>query len=257
MRIGAINRFSTTDYPGFPSAVIYLQGCNMRCVYCRSPELVDPRCFGPAIPEEDALSFLKGARERLKGVVVTGGEPTVHADLPAFLNRIKALGYQVKLETNGTHPEMLRMLIGEGLVDYVAMDVKAPLANYAQITGKRISPELIRTSIWLVKNSGIGHEFCTTVVPGLHTVRELRAIGDAVHGAERFVVQDFISDNPMRGDLRGRPTFAQKPLRDLGNYMRRRVTHYEIRNSEEATQMPVGKRRPPPIPEYAMLNGTV
>jgi pyruvate formate lyase activating enzyme len=123
------------------------------------------------------------------------------------------------------------------------MDVKAPLPNYRSIVGSRVDVEHIRNSIWLIKQSGIAHEFKTTVVPGLHTTRELKAISEMIHGADRYVVQDFISQNPLRNELRGRPAFPHKPLEDIRKYVERRVKVYEIQHSEHARQMPVARRR--------------
>jgi pyruvate formate lyase activating enzyme len=175
--------------------------------------------------------------------VFSGGEPTLQADLRHSLERVKALGLATKLDTNGTQPELLRELLTHGLVDYVAMDVKAPLENYASLVGRRIDVELIRTSIWVVKQSGIAHEFRTTVVPGLHTTRELKAISELIHGADRYVVQDFVSTSPLRDELRGRPAFPGKPLEDIRAYVERRVKAYEIRHVDGARPMPVARRR--------------
>ena len=242
MRIGDLQKLSTSDFPGKQAAVIHTQGCNLRCPFCHNPELVEPARFGPAIPEEKVIEFLRSRVGKLDAVVITGGEPTVHDDLPDFLAKVRRLGYAIKLETNGTRPEMVRRLAAEGLVDYIAMDVKAPLPNYAQLAGKKIDTEAIKTCIWVIKNSGLAHEFRTTVIPGMHTTRELKEIAELVHGCDCYVVQDFISDTPLRPDLKGRPAFPGKPLNDIKAYMARRVKRYEHRASTEAKHMPVGRR---------------
>jgi pyruvate formate lyase activating enzyme len=190
-----------------------------------------------------AEKYLRKRTDRIEGVVFSGGEPTLQEDLKTCLAKVKAMGLATKLDTNGTKPEVLRDIFAEGLVDYVAMDVKAPLANYAGLVGRQIDIELIRTSVWIVKHSGIPHEFKTTVVPGLHTTRELKAIAELVHGADRYVVQDFVSSNPLRNELQGRPAFPDKPLEDIRKYVEKRVSAYEIRHTDEARPMPVARRR--------------
>jgi pyruvate formate lyase activating enzyme len=135
MRIGGLEKFTLADYDDHLSATVFTQGCNFRCPYCHNPELVDAHRFEPPIPEEDVLDFLARRRGQLDGVCISGGEPTLHADLPAFCRRVKALGYDVKLDTNGTNPDMLALLLRERLVDYVAMDYKAPLAKYGLMCG--------------------------------------------------------------------------------------------------------------------------
>lgn len=160
------------------------------------------------------------------------------------MRRARELGYTIKLDTNGSRPAMLRQLLVEGLVDYLAMDVKAPLENYSQLCGGRVDTEAIRTSICIIKHSGVAHEFRTTVVPGLHTVRELKAIADLVHGAERYAVQDFVSAQALKPELRGRLAFPAKPLEAIRAYVLRRVHNYEVRHDDRAKPTPTfGRRR--------------
>ncbi|MDP0500545.1 MAG: anaerobic ribonucleoside-triphosphate reductase activating protein [Verrucomicrobiota bacterium JB022] len=244
MQIGGLDKTSLIDYPGKIAAVVFTQGCNWRCPFCHNPELVMPRCFRKPIPEEEVMQFLEKRVNQLDGVVISGGEPTFHSDLPGFAAAIKDLGYLVKLDTNGTNPEMLRVMLSEGLVDYVAMDLKGPVANYQQLAGARVDPEVLRTSIWMIKNSGIDHEFRTTVVPGLHTLRELKAMGELVRGAQRYALQDFVSDHCLRESLRGRPAFPYKTLNKLRPFMERRVKIFEIRSNESAVPMPNGRGTP-------------
>jgi pyruvate formate lyase activating enzyme len=243
MVIGSIEKGEETDFPGKRSVVIYVRGCNLRCSYCGYTGLIGDCDDTEGHDWKYAEKYLQKRLDRLDGVVFSGGEPTLHDDLAQCLERVKQMGLATKLDTNGTQPEVLRDLLSRGIVDYVAMDVKAPLENYANMVGRRIDVEMIRTSIWVVKQSGIAHEFKTTVVPGLHTTRELKAISELVHGAQRYVVQDFISNNPLRVELQGRPAFPHKPLEDIRNYIEKRVANYEIRHVEGARQMPVARRR--------------
>ena len=134
MRIGGYVPCSLGDYPGRIAAVVFTQGCNWRCPWCHNPALVYPEQFTASLPEDDVFARLAARRARLDGVVVTGGEPTLQPDLPVFLGRVKALGFLVKLDTNGSRPRVVRELLAAGLVDFVAMDVKAPFARYDDVT---------------------------------------------------------------------------------------------------------------------------
>ncbi|TCD47471.1 anaerobic ribonucleoside-triphosphate reductase activating protein [Chlorobium sp. N1] len=178
--VGGFLPQSLVDWPGRVAAVVYTSGCNFRCPFCHNPELVLPKEFGapPLIPFEEALERIAQNRNLLGGVVVTGGEPTIHDSLPDALRALKKLGLKVKLDTNGSRPEMLGRLIGEGLVDEVAMDVKAPLEPeaYSRLTGIDCPPELlgrIRDSLLLLRRSGVSHRLRCTVVKGLHTKEDV------------------------------------------------------------------------------------
>lgn len=243
MIIGSIEKAGERDYPGKSAVFIYVCGCNLRCSYCGYAGLLGSCSTDDGHEWEYAENYLRNRLDRIDAVIFSGGEPTLQDDLKKRLRQVKEMGLATKLETNGTKPEVLRDLLMSNLVDFVSMDVKAPLENYQSVVGCRLDVELIRTSVWVVKQSGVPHEFRTTVVPGLHTVRELKAISELIHGADRYVVQDFISTNPLRGELRGRPAFPHKPLEDIRPYVERRVKAYEIRHAEEARQMPVARRR--------------
>ena len=164
MRIGGLQKISLIDYPGRISAIVFTQGCNFRCPYCHNPELVDPAQYGPILPEEEVFSFLERRRGKLEAVTVTGGEPTLQADLEIFLQQIKKMGYLVKVDTNGSNPAMLERLIRRRWVDYLALDVKGPLHKYGQIVKAKVETAKIRRSIELIASSEIEHEFRTTVV---------------------------------------------------------------------------------------------
>ena len=162
MKIGGLIKFTLIDFPGRPAAVIFTQGCNFRCRYCHNPELVYPHLFTEPAPLEEIVSFLQRRQGSLEGVVVSGGEPTLYDDLPEFMAQIKAFGYAVKLDTNGSRPEMIQELIDKKLVDYIAMDLKAPLEKYALITGTDTNPEILARSMDIIRKSGLAYEFRTT-----------------------------------------------------------------------------------------------
>ena len=162
MKIGGLIKFTLIDFPGRPAAVIFTQGCNFRCRYCHNPELVYPHLFTDPVAEEEIFSFLQRRQGSLEGVVISGGEPTLHDDLPIFISRIKDLGYVVKLDTNGSRPEMIQELIHKKLVDYIAMDLKAPLEKYREITEVDTNTDILRKSMDLIRQSGLEYEFRTT-----------------------------------------------------------------------------------------------
>ena len=162
MKIGGLVKFTLIDFPGRPAAIVFTQGCNFRCRYCHNPELVYPHLFTEPVAEEEIWSFLQRRQGTLEGVVVSGGEPTLHEDLPAFMARLKQMGYATKLDTNGARPAVLKELIDKKLVDFIAMDLKAPLEKYALITGIETNPAILKESMELICNSGLEYEFRTT-----------------------------------------------------------------------------------------------
>lgn len=175
MRIGGFEKQSLIDWQGKVAAVIFTKGCNFRCGYCHNPALVLPELFheAPDYDEDKILHFLEERKAWLDGVVITGGEPTLHHDLTSYIKKIKSLNLPVKLDTNGTNPEMLQSLIQEGLIDCVAMDIKTiPMKeSYQKITGIPMEHmmEKIHQSISIIRKSSIEYEFRTTIIPGQHS----------------------------------------------------------------------------------------
>ena len=191
MRIGGLQRLTLIDYPGKVAAIVFTQVCNFRCPYCHNPELVLPACFGPAILEDEVLSFLEKRRGQLTGVVVTGGEPTQQSDLMSFLGKIKELEYAIKLDTNGSHPYILKEALRRHLVDYIAMDIKGPLKEYRKVAGTEVLTENIRKSVEIIRASQIPYEFRTTMVKPLLSVQDLPGIMDLISGAPEYKIQMF------------------------------------------------------------------
>ena len=169
MQIGGFQKFSLIDFPGLTSAVVFTQGCNFRCPYCHNPELVLPERFGETFPALDILDFLAKRTGKLQGVAITGGEATLQRDLPDFLMAVKSLGFKTKLDTNGSKPQVLSDVLSARLVDFVAMDVKAPLKHYNQLAGCRVKIQAIEESIRIILNSGLSYQFRTTTSRLLHT----------------------------------------------------------------------------------------
>lgn len=191
MKIGGLIKFTLIDYPGHVAAVVFTQGCNFRCRYCHNPELVYPHLLQESMPKEDVLSFLRKRKGTLEGVVITGGEPTMHLGLMDFMAEIKALGYKIKLDTNGTKPEVLQEAIERQLVDFVAMDLKAPLEKYSLITGVEFDPKIIQRSMDMIVASGLPYEFRTTYDKEVLTEEDIQALSNSVQG-KNYRVQDCL-----------------------------------------------------------------
>ncbi|QHU91405.1 anaerobic ribonucleoside-triphosphate reductase activating protein [Candidatus Saccharibacteria bacterium oral taxon 955] len=221
MTIGGIQKFSTVDYPGYTVASIFTIGCNMRCGYCHNPELVLPEQYAGAIPEEEIFEFLEKRRGLLDGVAISGGEPTMQEDLPDFIRRCKKMGFLVKLDTNGTNPGVLRELLQENLVDFVAMDIKGPLEKYSQIAARPIDIDAIRESIDLIRT--IPHEFRTTIVRGQLVPEDFESIGQLVHGADRFALQYFVPGTTVSPQFNKRESFTKQEMDQARDIMSRHV----------------------------------
>jgi len=178
MLIAGLSKTTLLDYPGRVAATIFTGGCNFRCPFCHNGDLVLKPSSLEMISEEEVLSFLQKRKNVLKGVCITGGEPTLQADLRDFIIKIKEIGYQIKLDTNGYLPEVLKTLLDDELLDYVAMDIKSSKEKYGLATGlEDMDIGRIERSMELLKNSGISYEYRTTVVKGLHTSEDILEIG--------------------------------------------------------------------------------
>ena len=191
MKIGGLIKFTIIDFPGRPAAVVFTQGCNFRCRYCHNPELVYPHMFAEPVAIEEIYSFLKRRQGTLEGVVVSGGEPTLHEDLPSFMADLKAMGYATKLDTNGTRPDMLKSLLDAKLLDYIAMDIKAPLEKYSLITGVDFNPEVLKQSMDLIRQSGLEYEFRTTYDKEVLTDADISTITQRLDG-KNYRVQECL-----------------------------------------------------------------
>ena len=193
MIFGAIRKFSTIDYPGKLACVLGTKGCNMHCHWCHNYSLLSHEFSSECqiISENDVFDFLRDRSGFIEGVVISGGEPTLHKDLPAFCGRVKAMAFDVKLDTNGTHPEMVAQLVRERLVDYVAMDIKTDFKQYPSLTKKEFKPEKIRQSIDLLLQGSIPYEFRTTCVKPFVNTTNIEHIGELIRGAAQLFLQKF------------------------------------------------------------------
>ncbi len=188
MLIAGFQKTSFVDYPGQPCAVVFTPYCNLDCGYCHNAHILGHEA--PIIPEEPVLEYLEKRAGLLSAVVISGGEPTLQQNLEAFILRVKTFGYQVKLDTNGTKPNVLLSLLNKNLLDYVAMDIKAPSEKYNEITRANVDMDAIRRSIVVLLNSGIPHEFRMTYAPQL-TQEDAVEGARMVRGCERFYLQQY------------------------------------------------------------------
>jgi pyruvate formate lyase activating enzyme len=189
--IGGLQKVSLIDYPDHISAIVFLQGGNFRCGYCHNPELVNHKLYGPPLREDDVLAFLETRKGKLDAVSITGGEPTLQEGLPDFVRTIRSLGFRIKLDTNGSHAEMLNSMLAENLLDYVAMDIKAPIHRYDRVCRVNVDKDEIVRSIRIIMESSVAYEFRTTLVQGLINDDDFPAMWDLIHGARFLVLQNF------------------------------------------------------------------
>ena len=218
MKIGGLQKVTLVDYPGKVACTVFLSGCNFKCPFCYSRELVLPEYIEnqPGLSQKDFFSFLKEKKGLVDACVMCGGEPTINPDIKEFIKKIKDLGFLVKLDTNGYLPEKLRELIDEKLVDYIAMDIKAPLEDYSKATGINVDVSQIKKSIELIKNSGIDYEFRTTIVPTIHTKESIIKMAKEIGPAKRYFLQAFHGEketiNPELSKLK---PFPEEELKEI------------------------------------------
>ncbi len=191
MEIGGFQQTTLLDYPGHVAATVFTIGCNYRCPFCQNAKMVLGK--EERILEAEVLSYLSKRRNVLEGVCITGGEPTLQKDLATFCFQIKSMGYLVKLDTNGSNPEKVKELYEAGLIDYVAMDVKAGKMQYAKACGFEENCELltVHKSIDMLMECGVDYEFRTTLVKGLHTEEDIEDLGQMLSGAKRYFLQNY------------------------------------------------------------------
>lgn len=227
MRLGGLQRSSLIDYPGKVCAIVFTIGCNFRCPYCHNPELVDETA--EEISESDFFNFLKRRVGLLDAVTITGGEPTVHDDLIEFITQIKKLGFLVKLDSNGTRPDMLRHLIENQLVDYIAMDIKAPLRKYEATIARPVDIANIKESIALLQEENVLYEFRTTVVKALLPIEDFHEIGKLIQGASLYYLQKFVPTKLLNPAFHKKTVYSDEEFAELQQIMEQYVKVCQIR----------------------------
>ncbi len=199
MKIGGFQKLTLIDYPGRIAATVFLTGCNFRCPFCYSSELVLPEKIKnqPKISEKDFFNFLKERKELIEGIVLCGGEPTISKGLIPLIKKIKKMGFSVKLDTNGSDPKLLKTLIDKKLVDYIAMDIKGPKERYNNFSGTKADVKKIQKSIDILKEGKVDYEFRSTIVPTLHKKEDVIEMAKWIRGAKRYYLQNFRSEKTI------------------------------------------------------------
>ena len=250
MTIAGLQKTTLIDYPGKVACTVFLAGCNFRCPWCYSSELVLPEKIKkqPRISEKELFKFLKDKKGLLDGVVLCGGEPSLNNDLPEFIRKIRNLGFSVKLDTNGSNPKMLEELIKKRLVDYIAMDVKAPLGlnfqvpstKYQKATGVKVDLGKIKKSVEIIKKSGIDYEFRTTVVPALHTRKDILEIAKYISesaprlrrgfgGQGAYFLQNFRPEKTLNPRFKKQRPYSKEFLSEIKGQIAKYFKTCEVR----------------------------
>lgn len=194
MKIYGLEKLSLVDYDGFVAATVFTGGCNFRCPFCHNSALVVDCADIGAIDENEILSYLKKRKGILEGLCVTGGEPTLNQDLPDFIAKVKALGYSVKVDTNGTNPDMVKLLVKESLADYFAIDIKNDRENYAEVIGfKKFDTLNVEKTVEFLLSGAAKYEFRTTLIAEYHKAENIKRIAEWIKGADKYFLQKFKS----------------------------------------------------------------
>lgn len=231
MQIGGLQPVTLLDYPNKVAAIVFTVGCNMRCPFCYNPNLVLPpkMSLENLMPEETAKAFLKARKKYLDGVCLTGGEPLMQPDILDFLRWLKDLGYAVKLDTNGLMTEVLAEALARKLVDYVAMDIKGPLAAYKKFAGVDADAAKIEKSIVLIKNSGLDYEFRSTIAKGFHSQDDLEKMFSLLAGVKKYYLQNFSRPGPLVKKNFAGTGFTAAELKKICQSAAKKIAQCEIR----------------------------
>ncbi len=215
VEIKGLEKFSPKDFPGYISSTVFLGGCNFRCPFCHNSDLVLRPEILPTLPLDYFLSFLDSRKGWLEGICISGGEPMLQDDLETLLILIKDRNLLVKIDTNGSFPSRLENLIQKKLVDHIAMDVKAPLARYQEVTRAAVNEEDIVRSVDIIKNSGLGYVFRTTLVPGLVGPEDVKKICQMLDGAKIYQLQQFIPLNTLDSHYLQKKPYRREEIQEL------------------------------------------
>jgi pyruvate formate lyase activating enzyme len=221
MIIGGYQKLTLIDYPGKLAATVFTVGCSFRCPFCHNPELVvGPHSAVYGKMEKEFFEFLKKRKGKLEGVCITGGEPTIQKDLVGFIGKLKKMGYLVKLDTNGSRPDVLRKIIAEKLVDFIAMDIKDSPKKYKKTSGGKADLERIKLSVNMIMNGNISYEFRTTAVPGIHREKDFDEIAGWIKGAKSYYLQAYqetkILDLKLKKKTKGKVVDLEKIGKKIG-----------------------------------------
>jgi pyruvate formate lyase activating enzyme len=214
---------SMLDWPGKICSVLFLAGCNFRCPYCHNPELLKAGEDADNIAWDGIADYLVERKGWIDGVSITGGEPTIHDDVPRLCEGLRDLGMAVKLDTNGSHPRLLAEMLSRGLVDFVAMDLKTSLERYPEVVRRPVDPRSIGESVDAIIRSGVEHEFRCTVVPGLVGLEDLESLARRAEGARMLVLQQFRSDITLDPAYTGAEGYPEETILEWAQRLNRLV----------------------------------
>jgi len=229
MIIGGFQKFSMLDYPDKISAIIFTQGCNFNCSYCHNKELIKKEDTGNSINQEEIWDFLNKRWKQIDAVVITGGEPTLQSDLIEFMQKIKNLGFLLKLDTNGSNPEVIEEVLKLKLADYIAMDIKAPLEKYNYITNSKVDIEKITKSISLIMNSDINYEFRTTVLKSQLSEEDILQIKNLAKDARLLVLQKYIPSENLSNSLQKELNYSNDEFENFRKIIKNDILECLIR----------------------------
>lgn len=225
MRISGLQKLTLLDFPGKMAAIVFTQGCNFRCPFCHNSDLLDNE--EGQIETEEVIDYLNKRKKMLDGVVISGGEPTIQPDLKEFIRKCKHMGLAVKLDTNGSNPKVIEDLIEDGLIDYIAMDIKNTFDDYEGITGVfNVDVEKMKRSIEVIKASGIDHEFRTTIVKDYHDYGKIDKIAEYVCPSKFFVQNFENSEGVLKRELEG---FSENELVELERKLKEKYLNAGVR----------------------------
>ncbi len=229
MQIAGLQKSSLVDYPSKIAAVVFTLGCNFRCPYCHNPNILTAVSTNRLFDEAAVFDFLKTRKGKLDAVVVSGGEPTLQKGLPEFFKKLKELGFLTKLDTNGSSPKILEYLIKEELLDYVAMDIKAPIEKYKEIARINIDTNNILKSIEILKDSKTGYEFRTTTVKSQLSFEDFEKIGKMLCGTENYYLQKFKPDITLNPDFAKEKTYTDEEFLKIKTMLLKYIKNVHIR----------------------------
>ena len=229
--IKGFQKTSLVDFTPYTASTIFLAGCNFRCGFCHNPDMVLHFHAIEDIKEKEILEYLELKKNWIDGVCITGGEPTLYKDLVKFASKLKKIGMLVKIDTNGTNPDILKELIDKKLVDRIAMDIKSDLEKYDEIACAKVDKEKIKKSIELIQDSGIDYEFRTTVVPGLVGKKEIFLIGKWLQGSKKFAIQNFRGGvSLINKDLKDTKPYSKEDLEEMKKIAEEYFDKVEVRD---------------------------
>ena len=226
MKISGFQKLTLLDFPGHTACTLFTSGCNMRCPFCHNTPLVTGTAE-ESYTEEEILSYLQKRKGLLDGVAITGGEPLLQKDIVEFIRKIKEMDYQVKLDTNGSFPEKLKALVKEGLIDYVAMDIKSSPEGYSRAAGCKIDMEKIKESVDFLLSGAVDYEFRTTVAKGAVLPEDMEGIGKLIGGAKRYFLQGFVDSGDILGE--GCGPYEKEEMEEMLKTVKKYVPTAELR----------------------------